>query len=303
MRALVPLLALSALSIALPAHAEGLPQLLRCGERMIEITPREGGSALLAGFDRHRLEPVPAASGARYEMPGDPSTWFWSKGERGLASLSGEVLPECVPAGPFRASGNEPFWSLALDTSALRLERLGRAPLVLAPPPAARIVGGVHIFEAELNSRSLRVRIEPGPCVDSMTGMPHPATVTLEHGAEGLSGCGGDPGALLRQSARVLRALDGAPLPSDRPLELLFGTEGRFAGQGPCNRLLGGYRLSGEELRLGPVASTMMACPEPLMAAERHYVEALEKVRGFALSPEGGLFLLAADGARLEFAP
>jgi hypothetical protein len=62
MRALVPLLALSALSIALPAHAEGLPQLLRCGERVIEIPPRVGGLRLRAGFGRSlaiRIEPTP----------------------------------------------------------------------------------------------------------------------------------------------------------------------------------------------------------------------------------------------------
>jgi heat shock protein HslJ/uncharacterized membrane protein len=303
MRSLVPLLALSALLVALPARADGLPLLLRCGERAIEVTPRAVGLRLLAGFDRHELEPVPAASGGRYAKPGDPSTWFWSKGERGLASLSGEVLPECVPAGPFRASGNEPFWSLALDAGSLRLERLGREPVILSPPPAARIVDDVHTLEAEQGGRPFRVRIEPVPCVDSMSGIPHPATVAVEWGAERLAGCGGDPGALLRRSAWTLRALGGAPLPSDRPLELLFGTDGRFAGQGPCNRLSGGYRLSGEELRLGPVASTMMACPEPIMAAERRYVEALEKVRGFALAAGGAVLLLTEDGARLELAP
>jgi heat shock protein HslJ len=116
--------------------------------------------------------------------------------------------------------------------------------------------------------------------------MPHPASVTLRHGAERLSGCGGDPGALLHSSAWTLRALDGASLPSDRPLELLFGTDGRFAGQGSCNRLVGGYRLSGEGLRLGPVAGKMMACPEPLVAAERRYVEALEKVGRFDFALE-----------------
>lgn len=133
--------------------------------------------------------------------------------------------------------------------------------------------------------------------------MPHPTSVTLRHGAERLSGCGGDPGALLHSSAWTLRALDGACLPSDRPLELLFGTDGRFAGQGSCNRLQGGFRLSGEALRLGPVASTMMACPEPVMAAKRRWVEALAKVRAFALMPEGELLLLGEDGTQVELAP
>ncbi|MDW8370845.1 MAG: META domain-containing protein [Geminicoccaceae bacterium] len=299
---LLPLLTLLAAVLPPAARADGLPRPFRCGERVIEVTPVGSGLLLLAGFDRHQLVAVPAASGARYEKPGDPATWFHGKGARGLASLAGTPLPECL-AEPLRASGNEPFWSVTLDAEALRLERPGEPPRVIAPPPAARIEGRVAVLEAVLDGRPLALRIEAAACRDTMTGMPRPASVTLALGEERLAGCGGDPGSLLRGSAWTVRALDGAALPSARPMELLFATDGRFAGQAPCNRVLGSYRLGGEGLRLGPVASTMMACEEPLMAAERRYVEALERVRGFELSTEGGLALLSDAGARIELRP
>jgi len=47
----------------------------------------------------------------------------------------------------------------------------------------------------------------------------------------------------------------------------------------------------------------MMARPAPFVAAERHWVEALEKVRGFTLGSEGAVVLRAEDGARLELVP
>lgn len=297
---LLPPALLALLFAALPvaASASGLPQLWRCGERTVETTATDSGLLLLAGFDRVTLDAVPAASGARYEKPGDPATRFHARGPRALLSLAGETLPECA-AEPFRAHGNEPFWSLLLAEDALRLERLGEAPRSVAPPPAARIEAGVHTLEAALDGTALRLRIEAAPCIDTMTGTPHPARVTLELGAERFSGCGGDPGSLLRAAAWTVRALDGDALPAHRPLELHFGTDGRFAGQAPCNRIMGAYRLSGEELRLGPVASTMMMCEGALMAAERRYVEALEAVRRFELAPEGGLVLLTESGGRI----
>lgn len=36
----------------------------------------------------------------------------------------------------------------------------------------------------------------------------------------------------------------------------------RVAGSGGCNRLSGGYTLEGSRLKFGPMAGTMMACPQ-----------------------------------------
>lgn len=55
-------------------------------------------------------------------------------------------------------------------------------------------------------------------------------------------------------------------------LRLEGGRVSAFAG---CNRLAGGYSIAGDRLRLGPLAGTMMACPEPAASLEKAYVAAL----------------------------
>ena len=50
---------------------------------------------------------------------------------------------------------------------------------------------------------------------------------------------------------------------------------------------------------MGPFASTMMACPEPMMEQEQRFLAAMAKVAAFAMTPEGGLELKALDGTVL----
>ncbi|MFT3761559.1 MAG: META and DUF4377 domain-containing protein [Pseudoxanthomonas sp.] len=53
---------------------------------------------------------------------------------------------------------------------------------------------------------------------------------------------------------------------ADRPLTLDFG-DGRIAVDNACNRLSGGFTAEGDRLTVGQLASTMMACPDPAVAA------------------------------------
>src|SRR4030095_8234663 len=60
-----------------------------------------------------------------------------------------------------------------------------------------------------------------------------------------------------------------------------FKSAGQLAGHGGCNRLLGHYETSGNEIRIGPAGATRMACAEPLMALEMACFSALEGARSF----------------------
>ncbi|MCS5699466.1 META domain-containing protein [Cyanobium sp. FGCU-52] len=67
--------------------------------------------------------------------------------------------------------------------------------------------------------------------------------------------------------------------PPDRPAELQLAADtDRLGGSGGCNRLMGGFQLSGGRLRFSRLASTPMACPAAVMAFERRYVQALGQV-------------------------
>lgn len=84
----------------LAAGDEGQPPgavSLRCGPDIVTADFTESAVILRVGATTLALEPVSAAGGARYELPGDPATFFWSRGERALVGLAGIVLPECLP--------------------------------------------------------------------------------------------------------------------------------------------------------------------------------------------------------------
>lgn len=65
-------------------------------------------------------------------------------------------------------------------------------------------------------------------------------------------------------------------LPDDTEMYLQFGADGKITGHGGCNRFFGDYDLTGEELKIGPLGATRMACPEPAMSFEISFLEAIQ---------------------------
>lgn len=57
---------------------------------------------------------------------------------------------------------------------------------------------------------------------------------------------------------------------------LSFPEAGRVAGSGSCNRFFGPAEVSGSAIKLGPLGSTRMACPEAVMNQETKYLNALQ---------------------------
>ena len=57
-----------------------------------------------------------------------------------------------------------------------------------------------------------------------------------------------------------------------------FGKDGTLSGNGGCNNFSGPYTVDGEKIKVGPLASTMMACadPEGVMEQEAQYLSALQ---------------------------
>lgn len=88
-----------------------------------------------------------------------------------------------------------------------------------------------------------------------------------------------------------------AVLPNVALAHVILQPDGRkLAGSGGCNHLLGAYELGGDDLRITPGPTTLMACPEPLMLQERNFVEALRATTGYRIR---GDELELRDGQRL----
>lgn len=63
-------------------------------------------------------------------------------------------------------------------------------------------------------------------------------------------------------------AVTGEQIPGGGPLEVSFPAANRIALSAGCNRHIGDLRVDDSLLRLGSLASTMMACPGPHAGAD-----------------------------------
>ena len=89
-------------------------------------------------------------------------------------------------------------------------------------------------------------------------------------------------------------------LAADSTITALFGTDGSLAGNASVNQYTTTYTTSGEDQMTiaGPIASTMMAGPDALMAQEAAYLAALPKTATYSIDGDE-LWLRDATGAAL----
>jgi heat shock protein HslJ/uncharacterized lipoprotein YbaY len=276
---------------------------LACGDRSVTVGHVGDTMHLRAGGQSFELRPVRSASGARYEAVGDPSTSFWSKGDRATVVVRGQPWPECVPARapglPYRATGNEPGWRLDITASTMTLLADYGRTHVEAPTPVAEPGDGYTRFRAPAAGAGLVATIFERRCVDTMTGMPYPAVVTVAFAGRTLTGCGGDPATLLQGAEWVVEDLRGGGVVDRSRATLAFAADGRVSGRGSCNRYTASYSLTGEGMAISKPASTMMACAPALMQQEQRFFDLLAQAQRFTIDADGALVLHAADGGTI----
>lgn len=272
------------------------PARLRCGEQFVSVDYSREPVRMIVGGETFELRAVPAASGAKYEASGDPSTTLWNKGASSMVSVRGKAYPECSPAAGavFSARGNEPGWLLKISDTEITLETDYGQKRVTAPRPEPETTAEFRRYSARTPDRELAVTIFDQTCRDSMSGMPHPQSVGVLVDDRELKGCGGDPAALLH-GAWVVEEIDSTGIIKGSQLTLNFSAEGRVSGKASCNIYTGKYVLSGESLRIGPTAATMMACEPRLMQQEQAFLARLETIRRFDLAADGALLLISDD--------
>ena len=85
----------------------------------------------------------------------------------------------------------------------------------------------------------------------------------------------------------------------DTEITIEFKSEGgKFAGSGGCNSYFGGYEINNNELNIKPpIGSTMMACPEPIMAQEQEYFKLLETTETFQI--QNGKLTISCSGNKI----
>lgn len=275
-----------------------------CRSQRILVSVEGEVARVTVGGQTFAMHQVKTASGAKYEVEGDPSTSFWSKGTKATLIVKGKTFPECTAdtsgSTVFSATGNEPGWRLDIAEGQLTLQAdYGKTRIAMTAPRAETVPGGTK-YAGTAGSHKVTVTILDRLCSDTMTGMPRPNTVEVVLDGKPLKGCGGHPAMLLSGGTWVVQSLDGAAVPEGPRATLSFGpVAGRVAGSAFCNNYTGGYTLTAEGLTFGPAAVTRKACLPDVMKQEQAFLAALQEVRRFGLSTDGLLTLYAADKPRI----
>lgn len=98
----------------------------------------------------------------------------------------------------YRVHGNEPFWSVEVSDSRIRLSRLGGADRLWEEITLDRAADGLRYTGNDAAAGPVELIVTRVPCRDSMSGSYYAFTAELHVGGEELKGC-----ALLGTAPRV----------------------------------------------------------------------------------------------------
>jgi heat shock protein HslJ len=210
----------------------------------------------------------------------------------GAAALAQNTTDATSPA-PLRAQGNEPFWSLTLDSDTMTFQPMEGAAIQAALPQVEDLEGGAVRYAAA----NLSLTLMPEICRDTMTGMPHPLTAEIAADDQTFFGCAGAPMDLIAGPEwRVSMIGDAVVAPEGSVTLAVDGAAGRVSGTSGCNQYFGAMTLTGEGLILGPeFGASMMMCDDTIMTTERDFLGAIATVTRFDIAEDGALLLIAGD--------
>ncbi|MGD9833684.1 MAG: META domain-containing protein [Piscinibacter sp.] len=97
----------------------------------------------------------------------------------------------------------------------------------------------------------------------------------------------------------VIEQARAEPILDKRRARLVLGRDGRLSGHNSCNAMSGSFTLEGDRIRIGPIATTRMACAELQREQEDRILTALELAVTARVRPDGLLEIRDADGRGL----
>ncbi|RMJ03222.1 META domain protein [Marinobacter litoralis] len=279
----------------------------QCGQLDLKVAGVEESGLLGIEYLNRRvlLKPSPTDEGALYVAPGDTQTRFWAKGERATFTLKGNALPECLEPGAiessFKAMGTEPNWSAEIENNRMDLT-LPYDGEVLEGVWLRESVANRHgrVYEGKVDEREIEVSVAHQLCENPMSGAQYPAQVRLTVDGNTFEGCGGDRERLFQGAEWVVDDLAGDGIIDRSMMTIRFHDENRISGRASCNRYMGSYSLTGENLTFGQMGSTMMACHDSLMNQERKFLTLMSEVVSGHIGRHGELLLKTQSGDTIK---
>ena len=284
----------------------GFGRAWECGSSRVLLGAVDTGVFLAVDDALHALEPVAAASGARYRSVRQPALGIHEKGGELLLLRGDDDVSECrrleALEPPVSARGNEPGWHIDISKESIELTSDYGQTVTQATRIGTGTSGATTHFRGTGENGPILASFSRRTCRDSATGMPHPHAVRVQFEGGTLSGCGGEPLDLLVEHDWLVTRLGDAPVPDNGrdgekiEITMRFDGEGRVSGRAACNQYSAEFELGGEGLSLGRAATTKMACAEPRMMLEGRFLALLSQVRRFDIGPDGELQLITPAG-------
>jgi heat shock protein HslJ len=262
-------------------------------------TYAELSAATYSGFED--LEPVTLVDGKWRGEPyveggvAAPSVWL----DRRLyltGDLDGDGVDEAVAHLAQSGGGTGSYGYLVV---------MGRADGGLAQKGISLVGDRVQIRAARVAGKTIELDVLQAGPDDGMCCPSQLATRVFTMGNDGLVETGSSlNGALSLEALEgvtwVLREDDAkADLP---PVTLVFDS-GKVSGSAGCNRFNGTVAsgTTASNMQVGPLMTTRMACPGPLMQREQAFLETLGQTEVFSFM--SGDLVLSGPGGRLDFSP
>ncbi len=169
----------------------------------------------------------------------------------------------------FTASGNEPFWSVEIDSNQLISFKTpaGIAIKTAAVTPIRLMDVAASSYRMQTQNGLLNVVIYDKPCVNDMSGDTLPKMVEVSLDEKRYSGCGRFLADYRLHDIWVLKsindkAIDGKSLQKGAPILEIYLAEGRVAGHSGCNGFGGPLQVKGRTISFPRLTGTMMACDD-----------------------------------------
>lgn len=169
-------------------------------------------------------------------------------------------------------------------------EAVGMTPGEVQPGPAATATPSAVASTPAVTP--IPGTVEPGPAKTPTPGVVPPGPAATPMPAPTLTD-------VVWQWVKSV-APDGSTLtvPTPERYTVTFLTDGTLAIVADCNTGSGAYRRDGANLSIGPIATTLIACPPDSLDAR--FTAELQQVTAYRLS-DGELILTLKDGGRMHF--
>ena len=71
------------------------PVILLCGPDTVSVQGSEAELQLHVHGETFQVKLSPSASGAKYQVAGDSTTFYWNEGVTSLVQVRGDLMPQC----------------------------------------------------------------------------------------------------------------------------------------------------------------------------------------------------------------